>query len=75
MTYGEFCEACRDGKIVVYDTKLERSYVSRRLKDMDILTTGVAKGRREGEKYVMLPRFDSTMFCYRLYYREVENNE
>lgn len=71
MTYGEFCKACADGKIVVYDTKSERGYVSRRLKDSDTLTTGVARGRRDGETYVLLPRWDSTSYCYRVYYREV----
>lgn len=71
MTYGEFCKACADGKIVWYDMKSERGYVSRRLKDSDNLTTGVAGGRRAGEKYVLLPRWDSTSYCYRVYYREV----
>lgn len=71
MTYGEFCKACADGKIVVYDTKSERGYVSRRLKDSDTLTTGVAYGRRAGEKYVLLPRYNSTSYCYRVYYKEV----
>lgn len=71
MTYGEFCKACADGKIVVYDTKSERGYVSRRLKDVDTLTTGVAGGRRAGEKYVLLPRYNSTSYCYRVYYKEV----
>ena len=33
MTYGEFCKACADGKIVGYDMKSQRGYVSRRLKD------------------------------------------
>ena len=70
MTYGEFCKACEDGKIVVYDEKSERGYVSRRLKDSDTLTTGVARGRRAGEKYVLLPRWDSTSYCYRVYYKE-----
>lgn len=68
MTYGEFCKACEDGRIFVYDTRSERGYVSRRLKDSDTLTTGVAGGRRDGEKYVLLPRFDSTSYCYRVYY-------
>ena len=71
MTYGEFCKACEDEKIVVYDTKSERGYLSRRLKDSDTIRTGVASGRRAGEKYVLLPRWDSTSFCYRVYYREV----
>ena len=70
MMYGEFVKACADGKIVVYDTKYERGYVSRRLKDSDTLTTGVARGHRAGEKYVLLPRWDSTSYCYRVYYRE-----
>lgn len=70
MTYGEFCKACTDGKIEVYDRKSERGYVSRRLKDSDPLTTGVAYGRRVGEKYVLLPRWDSTRYCYRVYYKE-----
>lgn len=70
MTYGEFCEACSTGKIVGYDMKSERGYVSRRLKDSDPLTAGVAGGRRAGEKYVLLPRFDSTSYCYRMYYKE-----
>ena len=70
MTYGEFCKACADGKIVVYDTTSERGYVSRRLKDSDNLITGVAGGRRAGEKYVLLPRWDSTSYCYRVYYRK-----
>ena len=70
MKYGEFCKACADGKIVVYDARFERSYVSRDLKDIDTLTTGVARGRRAGEKYVLLPRWDSTSYCYRVYYRE-----
>ena len=70
MTYGEFYKACEDGKIVVYDTKSERGYMSRRLKDSDTLKTRVARGRRAGEKYVLLPRWDSTSFCYRVYYRE-----
>ena len=46
MTYGEFCKAIDDGKIVGYDMKSERGYVSRRLKDSYTLTTGVARGRR-----------------------------
>ena len=71
MTYGEFCEACRTGKIVGYDMRAERGYVSRRLKDSDTITTGVAKGRRAGEKYVLLPRWDSTSYCYRMYYKEI----
>lgn len=71
MTYGEFCMDCAHGKIVVYDKKSERGYVSRRLKDSDTLTTGVASGRRDGEKYVLLPRWDSTSYCYRVYYKEV----
>ena len=71
MTYGEFCKATADGKIVWYDIKYERGYVSRRLKDSDTLTTGVAKGRRAGEKYVLLPRWDSTSYGNRVYYREV----
>ena len=75
MTYGEFANAYVNGKIVVYDTKSERGYVSRRLKDSDKLTTGVAMGRRAGEKYVLLPRWDSTSYCYRVYYKEVANNE
>lgn len=75
MTYGEFCEACRDGKIVVYDLKAERGYVSRRLRDMDNLKTGVAKGRRAGEKYVLFPRFDSSRYCYRMYYKEACKHE
>ena len=70
MTYGEFCKACADGKIVVYDTKSERGYVSRRLKDSDTLTTRVAIGRRAGKKYVLLPRWDSSSYCYRMYYNE-----
>lgn len=73
MTYGEFFKAIDDGKIVVYDTKSERGYVSRRLKDSDTLTTGVACGRRAGEKYVLLPRYNSTSYCYRVYYKEAEN--
>lgn len=75
MTYGEFCEVCNSGKIKVYDEKAERGYVSRRLKDSVTLTMGVARGRRAGEKYVLLPRWDSTSYCYRVYYREVVNNE
>lgn len=71
MTYGEFLKAIDDEKIVVYDVKSERGYVSRRLKDSDTLTTGVAGGRRAGETYVLLPRWDSTSYCYRLYYKEV----
>ena len=71
MTLGEFNEAWNTGKIVLYDMKSERGYVSRRLKDSDILTTGVARGRRAGEKYVLLPRWDSTSYCYRMYYKEV----
>ena len=70
MTLGEFNEAWNMGKIVVYDMKSERGYVSRRLKDSDTLTTGVARGRRAGEKYVLLPRWDSTSYCYRVYYKE-----
>lgn len=70
MTLGEFNEAWNTGKIVLYDMKSERGYVSRRLKDSDLLTTGVARGRRAGEKYVLLPRWDSTSYCYRAYYRE-----
>ena len=70
MTYGEFCKACADVKIVGYDIKSQRGYVSRRLKDSDPLTMGVAGGRRAGEKYVLLPRFDSTSYCYRAYYKE-----
>ena len=71
MTYGEFCKAIDEGKIVGYDTKSERGYVSRCLKDSYHLTTGVAKGRRAGEKYVLLPRWDTTRYCYRIYYKEV----
>lgn len=71
MTYGEFWKAIEDGKIAVYDKKSERGYVSRRLKDSDTLTTGVAGGRRAGEKYVLLPRWDSASYCYRAYYKEV----
>lgn len=71
MTYGEFFKACEDGKIVAYDKKSVRGYVSRRLKDSDPLTTGVAGGCRAGEKYVLLPRWDSTSYCYRVYYKEV----
>ena len=71
MTVGEFFEACVKGEIMVYDTKSEKGYVSRRLKDTDPLTTGVAGGRRAGEKYVLLPRLDSTRYCYRVYYKEV----
>ena len=71
MTYGEFCKACTDGDILVYDTKSQRGYVSRRLKDSSTLTTGVARGRRAGEKYVLIPRWDSTSHCYRVYYWEV----
>ena len=71
MTLGEFVHAYKNGKIVVYDIKSERGYVSRRLKDSYNLTTGVAGGRRAGEKYVLLPRWDSTSYCYRVYYREV----
>ena len=71
MTYGEFFKAIDDGKIVVYDEKSERGYVSRRLQFSDTLTTGVARGRRAGEKYVLLPRWDSTSYCYRVYYKEV----
>lgn len=71
MTYGEFWKACTDCKIVVYDTKSDVGYVCRRLKDSDTLTTGVAGGRRAGEKYVLFPRWDSTRYCYRVYYREV----
>ena len=71
MTYGEFFKACEDGKIAAYDKKSVRGYVSRRLKDSDPLTMGVAGGRRAGEKYVLLPRWDSTSYCYRVYYREV----
>ena len=70
MTLGEFNEAWNTGKIVLYDMKSERGYVSRRLKDSDTLTTGVARGRRAGEKYVLLPRWDSTSYCYRVYYKE-----
>lgn len=70
MTYGEFADAYIHGKIVVYDKKAERGYVSRRLQGSDTLTTGVARGRRAGEKYVLLPRWDSTSYCYRVYYRE-----
>ena len=70
MTLGEFNEAWNMGKIVLYDMKSERGYVSRRLKDSDTLTTGVARGRRAGEKYVLLPRWDSTSYCYRVYYKE-----
>ena len=70
MTVGEFNEAFNTGKIVLYDMKSERGYVSRRLKDSDTLTTGVARGRRAGEKYVLLPRWDSTSYCYRVYYKE-----
>ena len=70
MTYGEFCRAIYDRKIVVYDVKSERGYVSRRLKFSDTLTTGVAGGRRAGEKYVLFPRWDSTSYCYRVYYME-----
>lgn len=70
MTLGEFNEAWNNGKIVLYDMKSERGYVSRRLKNSDTLTTGVARGRRAGEKYVLLPRWDSTRYCYRVYYRE-----
>jgi len=70
MTLGEFNEAWNMGKIVLYDMKSERGYVSRRLKDSDTLTTGVAGGRRAGEKYVLLPRWDSTSYCYRVYYKE-----
>lgn len=69
MTYGEFSNAYVNGKIVVYDVKSERGYVSRRLKDSDPLKTGIAGGRRAGETYVLLPRWDSTSYCYRVYYR------
>lgn len=69
MTCGEFFKACEEGKIV-YDIKSQRGYVSRLLKDSDPLTMGVAGGRRAGEKYVLLPRWDSTRYCYRVYYRE-----
>ena len=71
MTFGDFAHAYENGKIVVYDIKSERGYVSRRLKDSDNLITGVAGGRRAGEKYVLLPRWDSTSYCYRVYYRKV----
>lgn len=71
MTYGEFFKAIDDGKIVVYDEKKELGYVSRRLKDSDTITTGVARGRRAGEKYVLFPSFFSTRYCYREYYKEV----
>lgn len=70
MTYGEFWEAVDMGVLVLYDYKSQRGYVSRRLKDSDNLTMGVAGGRRAGEKYVLLPRFDSTSYCYRVYYKE-----
>ncbi len=70
MTFGEFFKAIDDGKIVVYDSKSTLGYVSRLLKDSDTLTTGVAHGRRVGEKYVLMPRYDSTRYCYRLYYKE-----
>ena len=71
MTYGEFASAYISGKIVVYDKKSERGYVSRRLQSSDTLTTGFARGRRAGEKYVLLPRWDSTRYCFRVYYKEV----
>ena len=70
MTYGEYCRALADGKIVGYDIKTQRGYVSRLLKDSDTLTMGIAKGRRAGEKYVLMPRYDSTRYCYRFYYKE-----
>ena len=70
MTFGEFFEALAKGKITVYDHKSERGYVSRRLKDSDPLTTGVAGGCRAGEKYVLFPRRDTTRYCYRVYYKE-----
>lgn len=71
MTYGEFTKAIDDRKILVYDVKSERGYVSRRLNDSYTLKTGVARGRRYGEKYVLIPRWDSTSYCYRMYYKEV----
>ena len=71
MTLGEFNDALKTGKILVYDIKSERGYVSRRLKVSDTLTTGVARGRRAGEKYLLFPRWDSTSYCYRVYYKEV----
>ena len=70
MTYGEFFKAIDDGKIVVYDEKIELGYISSRLKDSDTLTTGVARGRRAGEKYVLFPSWDSSRYCYRVYYKE-----
>ncbi len=75
MTFGEFFKAINDGKIVGYDIKSTLGYVSRHLKDSDTLTMGVAHGRRAGEKYVLIPRYDSTRYCYRLYYKEVYKHE
>lgn len=75
MKYGEFCRACLDEKIVVYDIRAQSGYVSRVMKDSDTLMMGVAKGRRAGEKYVLMPRYDSTRYCYRFYYKEACKHE
>lgn len=71
MTYGEFQKLWSSGKIEIYDKKTQYGYVSRKLKIEQVLDVRIAGGVRAGEKYVLMPRWDSTQFCTRLYFREV----
>ena len=48
------------------DTVLQRGYISRKtnISEQEVLT---AKGTRKGQKYVLLPNFTGTQYCYRQY--------
>lgn len=56
--------------IKVIDAKSQAGYVSRRggaKKERDDTPVFVAGGNRKGQLYYLLPRYDTTRYCYRCY--------
>lgn len=48
------------------DIMLQRGYVSRKV-CKDTQPVHIAGGRRKGQLYILLPNWESTQYCYRLY--------
>lgn len=48
------------------DVRFQKGYVSRKCNvgNQPVL---IAKGNRKGEKYVLIPNFKSTRYCFRYY--------
>ena len=52
------------------DIKYQRGYVSRKNYNPDIQTVYTAGGKRKGDKYYLVPCYNSTQYCYRQYIKK-----